>query len=125
MTDKKKLWEIQAVPTLDSDDKRGTFRHDMDKSLGRAMTRYLGNILEWVFPHINMKITGGTWVITVATSTTHTCPITTINGDVIINGDLTVNGNVFVTGDVVAGGVSLRKHTHIGCHGTIPNGGGD
>ena len=122
--EKKKVWEIKAPQIKDSDDKRGTFRHDMDKVLGRAMTRYLGNLLEWVFPNIDIKVTSGVVTINVKTSTTHTCPITTINGDVVINGNLKVNGNIHATGDIVAGSVSLRKHTHVGCHGGMPAGGG-
>lgn len=121
----KKLWEIMAPQTKSGDDKRGTFRHDMDKSLGRAMTRYLGNTLEWVFPHIDLTITGGTWTIKVTSKTVHTCPLTIINGNVEINGNLEVRGNIHATGDIVAGSVSLRKHTHVGCHGGAPAGGGD
>jgi len=34
-----------------------------------------------------------------------------------INGDLYVDGNIYATGDIVAGGVSLRNHTHPGCQG--------
>ena len=43
----------------------------------------------------------------------------TITGNTIINGDLVIGKNLIVTGkitageDVVAGGVSLRYHTHI------------
>lgn len=117
------IWNKKAVPVKDSDDKRGKFRHDMDRSMGRAMTRYLGNILEWKFPHIDLKITDGTWVINVTTSTTHTCPITTINGDVNINGNVVINGNLTVNGlitatvDVIGAGVSLKSHTHPGCSG--------
>lgn len=123
MAEKKKPWEIVAEPTKDSDDRRGTFRHDMDKSLGRAMTRYLGKILEWVFPNIDLKVTDGVLTITVTSKTTHTCPLTVVNGDVTINGNLKVNGNIHATGDIVAGSVSLRKHTHVGCHGGGPAGG--
>lgn len=35
-----------------------------------------------------------------------------VSGGVTINGDLTVNGSISATGDIVAGGVSLRDHTH-------------
>ena len=123
------IWNKHAVPVEDDDDKRGKFRWDMDKTLGRGMTRY--NVrtdwLEWVFPNIDLKITMGQWTITVATSvtsnigqtltstvgnsTTHTCPINTVNGEVYIN------GNVIVSGDVIASGVSLVHHTHTGCMG--------
>ena len=43
-----------------------------------------------------------------------------------IHGDLYVDGNIYATGDIVAGGVSLRQHTHLGCQGGQtgpPNGG--
>lgn len=120
---KKKPWLIDATPTKDGNDRRGTFRHDMDKKLGRAMTRYLGAKLEQIFPNIDIKITDGVAVILVTTKTTHTCPLTVINGDVTINGNLLVNGDIKATGDVVAGTVSLRKHKHVGCHGGSPAGG--
>lgn len=113
----KKVWKIKSSQIKTNEDLRGTFRHDMDKVMGRAMTRYLGKILEWKFPFMDIKVTEGTLVITVAQSTEHTSPLTTVNGDVVINGDLKVNGNVTVTGDVVASGVSLVNHTHPGVHG--------
>lgn len=114
---RKKPWLIEAMPIKDGDDRRGTFRHDMDKVLGRAMTRYLGSMLEWVFPNIDLIVTEGVVTITVTTKTTHTCPLTIINGDVTINGNLRVNGNIHATGDITAGSVSLRKHIHPGCSG--------
>lgn len=35
-----------------------------------------------------------------------------INGNTTINGNLTVNGDINATGDIVAGGISLKNHTH-------------
>jgi phage baseplate assembly protein V len=35
-------------------------------------------------------------------------------GDISLEGNLTITGNLTVTGDVIAGGVSLRNHTHAG-----------
>jgi phage baseplate assembly protein V len=40
-----------------------------------------------------------------------------LTGDMTIDGNLVVTGNVTVTGDVVAGGISLKNHTHPGDSG--------
>lgn len=111
------IWDLKAVPVHDNDDKRGKFRHDMDKSMGRAMTRYLGSLLELVFPDIDMKVTNGTLTITVTTITKLISPTVHITGDVVIDGNLIVNGTIRASGDVIGGGISLMHHTHPGCQG--------
>lgn len=45
--------------------------------------------------------------------------ITLTGGSITINGNLAVNGGITATGDIIAGGVSLKNHTHIDSLGGV------
>ncbi len=102
------------------------------------MTATLQNCLNifWGLNNIQLSESGINLNAQTETGFTVTAPVnitggtnitgnTNITGDTIINGNLTVNGNISTTGtisasgnissqaDVIAGGISLKNHTHL------------
>lgn len=84
-------WSTVNVPP---EGEQGLYRKDFDRTAGLAMLRYLESEMQLA------------------------CPTIAVTGDVQINGNLVVHGTITATGvitsntDVVAGGVSLKNHTH-------------
>lgn len=81
-----RYWNDKNMP---KESGAGLFRMDLDRS-GAAYLKCAGDVV---------TLEGGSIIV---------------NGSVTINGDLTVNGSINATGDIVAGGVSLKNHTHTG-----------